>query len=79
MADVEYVTKVKKPDYLYTHLTTVGYKFNFDKFINNISKRLQATPVVISGQLTHSYEKKIHPPIQFKKSFPEVMDFIAGL
>ena len=77
--DIDYVTRLKKPDYLYAHLTTVGYKFNFDKFIDVISKKFAGTPVIISGQLTHTYEKKIHPPIYFKKSFSEVMEFVSEL
>lgn len=77
--DIDYIAKHKKPDYLYTHLTTVGHRFNFDKFISSVNKKFTDTPVIISGQLTHSYEKKIHPPIHFKKSFSEVMEFVSGL
>ena len=76
--DVEYLVKLKKPDYLYTHLTTPGAKFNFDKFITEVSKKFAGTQIVISGQLTNSYEKKILPPINFKKSYAEVMEFVAG-
>ncbi len=77
--DVAYVVKYKKPDYLYTHLTAVGLKFNFEKFIQLYSKKLPATPFIISGNLTNDYEKKIRPPLKFKKSFTEVMEFIEGL
>jgi len=77
--DVEYVVNLKKPDYLYTHLTTVGPKFNFDKFITTVNKKLTGIPVIVSGQLTHTYEKKIHPPVHFKKSFSEVMEFVYSL
>ena len=77
--DVDYVVKLKNPDYLYCHLTTVGHKFNFDKFIASISKKFSGIPVIISGQLTTCYEKKIHQPINFKRSFAEVMEFVAGL
>jgi DNA-binding transcriptional MerR regulator len=77
--DVDYVSRLKKPDYLYAHLTTVGSKFNFDKFIEMIIKRFAGVPIIISGQLTHTYEKKILPPLHFKKSFPEVMEFVSGL
>ena len=76
--DVEYLLKLKKPDYLYTHLTTPGAKFNFDKFITEVSKKFAGTQIVISGQLTNSYEKKILPPINFKKSYAEVMEFVSG-
>ena len=77
--DVEYITKLKNPDYLYTHLTTCGSKFNFEKFIVTASKKFADTPVIISGQLTHNYTKKIPPPIYLKKSVTEVMDFVSGL
>lgn len=77
--DVDYVVKLKKPDYLYTHLTTVGPKFNLDKFISNLNKKITGTPIIISGQLTHTYEKKLLPPIHFKKSYTEVMEFVSGL
>ena len=76
--DVEYLVTLKKPDYLYTHLTTPGAKFNFDKFITEVSKKFAGTQIVISGQLTNSYEKKILPPINFKKSYAEVMEFVSG-
>ena len=79
LIDVEYLANLKKPDYIYTHLTTLGPKFNFDKFIENLSKNFSKTPVIISGQLTNTYEKKILPPINFKKSYAEVMEFLAGL
>jgi MerR family transcriptional regulator, light-induced transcriptional regulator len=79
LKDVEYLVNLKKPDYIYTHLTTVGPKFNFDKFIASLSKSFPRIPVIISGQLTNTYEKKILPPINFKKSYAEVMEFLAGL
>jgi DNA-binding transcriptional MerR regulator len=77
LKDVEYVVKLKKPDYLYSHLTTVGQNFNFDKFLSNITQKFSGLPIVISGQLTQTYQKKIHPPLNFKRSFAEVMDFVS--
>ncbi len=79
LKDVEYVVNLKKPDYLYSHLTAVGHNFNFDKFIASITKKFNGTTIVLSGMLTQSYEKKIPSSITFKKSFPEVMEFVSGL
>jgi DNA-binding transcriptional MerR regulator len=79
IADIEYVAKLKNPDYLYTHLTSCSSKFNFEKFISSISRKFTATPIIISGQLTHTYAKKIVPPVYFKRSFAEVMGFVSGL
>ena len=78
LKDVEYVVKLKKPDYLYSHLTTVGQNFNFDKFLNAITQKFSGTPIIISGQLTNTYQKKIQAPLNFKKSFAEVMEFVSG-
>ncbi|MEO8768506.1 MAG: MerR family transcriptional regulator [Ferruginibacter sp.] len=77
--DIEYVVNLKKPDYLYSHLTTVSQNFNFDHFLSKISKKFRSTPIIISGQFTWTYEKKIKPPVIFKKSFTEAMDFVSGL
>src|SRR4051812_4213820 len=41
--DVEYVVKVKNPDILYTHLTSVAHNFSFERFINKISTRIAFT------------------------------------
>jgi MerR family transcriptional regulator, light-induced transcriptional regulator len=79
MDDIDFVTKLKKPDYLYTHLSTVGNNFNFEKFLSRLDKQFASTSIVISGQLTQVYEKKIPQHFKFIKSFGEVFDFIHSL
>jgi DNA-binding transcriptional MerR regulator len=58
ISDVAYVANLKKPDYLYSHITTPGQNFNFDRFIQNIAKNFPKTPCIISGQLTQSPMKR---------------------
>lgn len=79
LGDVEYVVKLKNPDYLFTHITAGGQNFNFDKFINNITQKFSSANVIISGQLTNTAKKKIPPHINIKRSFTEVMEFVSGL
>jgi DNA-binding transcriptional MerR regulator len=79
LKDVEYVVKCKKPDYLYCHLTTVGQNFNFERFLLNLTQVFKDIPVLISGRLTTSYEKKIPSAITFKRSYAEVIDFVSAL
>ncbi len=79
LKDIGYITALKKPAYLFTHLTSVSHSFNFEKFLNRLHVSLQNIPVIISGQLTQLYKKKVPPGIFFKKSLPEVMEFIASL
>ena len=77
--DVEYVIKHKNPDFIYSHLTSVSSAFSFEKFINLSLKKLNGVPFIISGRLAASYEKKIPPQINFKKSVQEVTEFISSL
>ena len=77
--DVEYVIKHKKPDFIYTHLTSVSTIFSFDRFIQHSLNRFGSVPMIISGRLAASYENKIPPQIHFKKSLQEVREFITQL
>ncbi len=79
MDDVAYVAKYKNPDFIYTHLTSVSSVFNFDKFIHNSLKSFGNIPLIISGRLAATYEKKIPAQIHFKKSLQEVTEFITNL
>jgi len=75
IADLEFVTKFKKPDYLYTHLTAGN--FNFEKFLTQAQARLVNFPLIISGQLTASYKKELPPKVFFKTSLQDVIDYIS--
>ena len=77
--DIEFVSNLKKPDYLYTHLTAVGTNFNFEKFLVQAQARLANFPLVISGQLTQQYKKKIPPKVNFKRSLQEVIEYVGSL
>ena len=77
--DVEYIIKAKKPDFLYTHLTSVSHGFSFDRFITQASKKFDPIPLIISGRLAMAYEKKIPAKMNFKRSLQEVTEFIATL
>lgn len=79
VSDVEFVIRVKKPDFAYTHLTSLGHNFNFEKFLNQLATKIKTTPIVISGLVTQQYRKTPPQGIHLKKSLPEVMEYIATL
>lgn len=79
MKDLQQIVTIMKPYYLYVHLTTGGHNFNFDKFLQQLANNFSHIPVIISGHLTKIYEKKVQPPIQFKRTFLEMMDFIKTI
>jgi DNA-binding transcriptional MerR regulator len=79
LEDVEFIARVKNPDFLYTHLTSVVGNFNFDKFLAGIHKRVPDIPLFISGKLARTHIRKIPPGINFKKSLAEVMEYVASI
>jgi methanogenic corrinoid protein MtbC1 len=79
LEELKIVTEAKKPDYLYTHVTTAGQSFNFEKFISTLHKEFKNIPTIISGRVTARCVKKIPHMITFKKSIDEVRDFVDSL
>ncbi len=79
LKDVEYVATLKKPDFLYSHLTSVANNFNFEKFLVNVQNRIPEFQVIVSGALTQNYKKRIPTNVSFKKSLSEVMEYISAL
>ncbi|CAN5637967.1 MerR family transcriptional regulator [soil metagenome] len=79
LKDVEYVAKIKSPDVVYTHLTSVTPNFNLEKYLNTYQARIPNKPLIISGRVTQVYKKKIPSQVMFKNSLSEVMEYIASL
>jgi MerR family transcriptional regulator, light-induced transcriptional regulator len=77
--DVAYLVELKQPDFAFVHLTATCPNFNFEKFLNNVEQKFSNAPTIISGQLTQQYRKKIPANVEFKKSLPEVMEFLSSL
>lgn len=77
--ELKSVVDIKKPAYLYTHLTAAGQNFNFEKFLSTLSENYPKIITVISGRLIHEHVKKIPQKIIFKKSLFEVNEFINSL
>jgi DNA-binding transcriptional MerR regulator len=79
LKDLEYVVNIKKPDFVYSHLTSMANNFNVERFLSALSIKIPTQKVIISGQITQQYKKKPPVNIQFKSSLSEVMEFAATL
>lgn len=79
MQDLEFVCKLKRPDYLYTHLTGIAGSFNFEKFLLQVHHLVPDIPLVISGQLAQTQMRKTPHGVDLKRSLSEVQAFIASL
>lgn len=79
LKDVLLITKATNPDFLYTHITTAGKNFNFDRFLQHLDEKFTDTEIYISGILSRIFENKIPEKIHFKRSMEEVLEFISTL
>lgn len=77
--DLEFVVAIKKPDFMYTHLTSVANNFNFEKFLHYISNRFSSCSVIMSGQIAYNYKKKVPSSITICRSLAEVIDLISHM
>ncbi len=76
IADLEFVVKVKAPDLVYTHLSSISHKFKLEKFINNLRTTLGQVPVIASGLVLLDYNNQLPNGLTIKKSLQEVKKFI---
>lgn len=79
MADVAFLCKYKKPDFLYTHLTCMTGNFNFNKFIAQKNQYIKDFPLIISGRIAQIQSKKNFTSVHFKRSLPEVLEYVSSL
>lgn len=76
--ELVYVCQLRQPDFLYTHLTSLPIKFNFEKYLAAIHHRINSTPVVISGRVAQEYSRKIPQGINLARSLDEVTGKLSG-
>lgn len=79
LSDLIYIIKLKKPDYLHTHLITNPPKFNLERFITNLNAQAANIPFLFSGSLITDYKKELPANIIVKRSLQEVHQHIATL
>jgi MerR family transcriptional regulator, light-induced transcriptional regulator len=77
--DLGIVIEVKKPDFLYSHITSLHTTTGFDKFITQCKIKIPDSQLIISGLQAQLYTKSLPNNIQLKKSIAQVMDFITSL
>jgi MerR family transcriptional regulator, light-induced transcriptional regulator len=79
LQDLGFVCKLKRPDYCYTHLTSIAGNFNLEKYLAQVNQLVPDIPMIISGQLARTHTRNSPPGVHFKRSLPEVLEFVASL
>jgi len=46
--ELEYVCKIKQPRYIYTHLTSLPSRFNFEKYLSSVTERIGNSLLMVS-------------------------------
>ncbi|MBA4167997.1 MAG: cobalamin B12-binding domain-containing protein [Chitinophagaceae bacterium] len=78
LEDIVFVCDMKSPNYIYTHLTCLPARLNFEKYLEEMHQRLKNVPVVISGKVVNSYYRKVPPSVTFKKTLTEVLEQLVA-
>jgi DNA-binding transcriptional MerR regulator len=79
MKDLVYLTAVKKPNYVFCHLTSPSKVFKLERFITQIGQVSNTTPVMLSGLFMKDYKGKLSENIAVKKSLAEVIQLIQAI
>jgi MerR family transcriptional regulator, light-induced transcriptional regulator len=79
LKDIEFICRQKNPDFLHTHITCMAGPLSFDRFMAQKNKYIKDIPLIISGQLAQSESRKNFPAVYFKRSLPEVMEYVSAL
>ena len=77
--DLEFVANLKNPHSIFTHLTSIPGRFNFEKFIQQMHQRIPSIPVIISGKMAQAFTKKLPQNIFLKKSMDDLIKHINSL
>ena len=79
LKDAQFVAEIKKPDFVYIHLTSISSGFNFQKFLTQVSEKISRSKIIVSGYVTHDYRKTLPKNVEFKHSLVELVEFISAL
>jgi len=76
LKDVTYLVKIKKPAFLYLHITTFPRQLSFQKYISSLSLQAPDSNILISGAIAQKQKNLPHSNIQYLQSFAEVVLYI---
>jgi DNA-binding transcriptional MerR regulator len=79
LKDLAFLNVIKKPEYIFCHITSPSKVFKLDRFITQLGQMTHATPVLLSGQTIKDYKGKMTDNISVKTSLTEVVQVIQSM
>jgi DNA-binding transcriptional MerR regulator len=77
--DVEYFAEVKKPGYLYFHITSYPNIAKFNRLIQQIEKSINGSTLILSGYMAQLYKKQPGENIMLLQSLGAVQSYIKSV
>lgn len=72
--EVEFVYEAKKPDYLYTHLTSVAEDFDGKKYLQKLCNTFPDAQIIASGNMIKSLKSNQFPNVRFLYNLAEAKE-----
>ncbi len=79
LKDADYVAAIKKPDYLYVHLSSLSGKLDFKKFIDTLSTNHPQSTFLLSGVISETLKNAQPKNVTVLQSLPQVIAYIGKL
>ncbi|HZH95194.1 MAG TPA: MerR family transcriptional regulator [Flavisolibacter sp.] len=79
LKDADYMIEMKKPHYVYCHLTTLSGKLDFKKFVDTLSTNHPKTSMLLSGIVSERVKPEAKSNVILLQSLPEVVAYISKL
>jgi DNA-binding transcriptional MerR regulator len=79
LKDVEYLVKVKSPNYLYLHLTSFPRHQQLQKYLTSLSDSALNCELLVSGTVIQGYKKTVPHNVRLLPSFSDAAAYLSSL
>ena len=79
LKDIEYILQVKRPGYVYFHLTTFPNMAKFHRLLQHLEKAADGATLILSGHLAQIYRKAPSENLTLLQSLGSVQSYIEAV
>jgi DNA-binding transcriptional MerR regulator len=77
--DIQYIAEVKKPQYLYLHLTSFPGQLKFQRMLQQFQKEAENCTIIISGYVAQLVKRQPIQNVEFLQSLGDVQAYISSI
>ncbi|MBN9483500.1 MAG: MerR family transcriptional regulator [Bacteroidetes bacterium] len=79
LKEVQMVAEIKKPEYLFVHLTSVASSFDCNQYLTRLTTAVTDSKIFVSGSMLQNLKLKTFPTLKYLHSLKEVRDTLVAL